>query len=371
MSDTSDDASRSRPSGLSRSIDALFDDEETAAAQVVWEEPSPDQPHAAEEGDPEAFRVALDAFLSADPMERDGLGRDLRAEAVPLRDENRVDALADGVERLALEAGGPPDQAALAMARHLLSPGVTSRIVARLGAAREEHRREELVRVCTLVGHEMAVAISDALSDTKDRRARRTFLDAMQAMGPDAMPVLETMMEDGRWYVVRNAVSVLGELDEPRSVEYITTSLAHTHPKVRREALLALAKVGGSDAGMLVQGMLQDPDAEVRLAAVMAAGELKVERALKPLLEILEEEDDEDVVIGVLRALGRLGDPGAVPTIEKYAVGSFFSRPPAEVRIAAYRALNGIGTPRAMGLLEEAMDDKDPQVRIALRRLRE
>jgi len=371
MSDTRDDASQPRPSGLSRSIDALFEDEETAAAQVVWEEPPSDVSQAAAEVDPDAFRAALDAFLSADPMEREGLGRDLRARAMPLRDENRVASLADGVERLALETGEPPDEAALAMARHLLTPGVTSRIVARLGAAREEHRREELVRVCTVVGHEMAVAISDALSDTTDRRARRTYLDAMEAMGPDAMPVLETMMEDGRWYVVRNAVSILGELDEPRSVEYITSSLAHTHPKVRREALLALAKVGGSDAGMLVQGMLQDPDSEVRLAAAMAAGELKVERALKPLLEILEEEDDQDVVLALLRALGRLGDPGAVPVIEKYAVGSFFSRPPAEVRIVAYRALRGIGTPRAMGLLEEAMDDKDPEVRVALRRLRE
>jgi HEAT repeat protein len=115
--------------------------------------------------------------------------------------------------------------------------------------------------------------------------------------------------------------------------------------------------------------MIEDPDADVRLAAAMAAGELKVERALRPLLALLEQENDSDVMAGVLRALGQLGDPGAVNAIEKRAVGSFFSRPPADVRIAAYRALHNIGTPHAKSLLMQAADDKDPAVKGAVRQL--
>ena len=49
--------------------------------------------------------------------------------------------------------------------------------------------------------------------------------------------------------------------------------------------------------------------------------------------------------------------------IEKRAVVSFFSRPPVEVRIVAYRALFNIGTPHARKLVEEAADDKDPEVK--------
>ena len=132
---------------------------------------------------------------------------------------------------------------------------------------------------------------------------------------------------------------------------------------------MSLAKVGGEDAGMLVYGMIEDPDPDVRLAAAMAAGALKVERALRPLLALLDGESDPDVVVGVLRALGQLGDPGAVNAIEKRAVGSFFSRPPADVRIAAYRALHNIGTPHAKSLLVQAADDKDPAVKGAVRQL--
>jgi HEAT repeat protein len=138
---------------------------------------------------------------------------------------------------------------------------------------------------------------------------------------------------------------------------------------VRREALLVLAKLGAQEAGPLIIGMLDDPDADVRVAAVMAAGELKLERALKPLLARLETKGDPDLQLAVLRALGQIGDPGAVNAIEKHAVGSFFSKPPTEVRIAAYRALHHIGTPRAKKLLGQAAGDKDPEVQAEVREL--
>jgi len=164
-------------------------------------------------------------------------------------------------------------------------------------------------------------------------------------------------------------VSVLGQAGGERAVELLVSTLAHADGRVRREAILALAKVGGEDAGILAYGMLEDPDPEVRLAATMAAGTLKVERSLKPLLSLLEEETDHDVVVGVLGALGKLGDPGAVPTIEKKTGGALLSRQPTHIRIAAYRALGAIRTPHAKSLLVRAADDKDADVKEAVREL--
>lgn len=357
---SSDD--RSELKGIARSVDALFKSPDGEGSPSP---PSDGQPGAA--GQPVGpFAEAVAAFLQVPTGDR---AEKVRTEATELREAVQLDPLADGVERLALEAGNPPDEAVLELARQILSPGVASRIAARLGATRDEDRRTELNRVARRLGHEMAMAISDALTATTDRSARRAFVDAMVAMGPAAMAVVEEMVEDGRWFVVRNAVAILGEAGGERAVELITASLAHTDPRVRREALLSLAKVGGDDAGMLVYGMIEDPDADVRQAAAMAAGALKVERALKPLLALLEDEEDEDVRIGILHALGQLGDPGAVQSIEKHAVNSFFSRNPTDERIAAYRALCRIGTPHAMKVLEEATEDKDPEVRREVRAL--
>jgi hypothetical protein len=326
--------------------------------EMVWEEVKEVRAPVGP-ADPEALAEAIDLFLKSDPLDRVGQGRTLREAAVAHRESNALEPLAIAVERLALEGGDPPDEACIVMAQKLVSAGAASRVVAKLGAARDEKRRAELMLVCKRVGHEMALAVADALSDTTDRFARRTFLECMVFMGQAGMAVVEEMAEDSRWFVVRNALAILGEVGGERAVERITATLAHSDPRVRREALLALAKVG-----------LEDPDPDVRLAAAMAAGALKVERALRPLLAILENEDDPDVIVGILRALGQLGDPGAVQLIEKRAVGSFFSRPPADVRIAAYRALQNIGTPHAMSLLEAAVDDKDPEVRGAVRQLK-
>lgn len=363
----SDPHGRKVPSGgLARSIDALF---RSPGEEVVWEEVEDTPDERRRTADPEAFRGALEAFVTSDPLDRDGLAQELRAQSLPLRDRAGLDTLADGVERLALAPTDPPDPALPAMARQLVTPGVASRIAARLGAATDEERRDRLMQVCTVVGHEMALALSDALTEATDREARRTFIRAMAALDDEAMPILEEMMESGRAFQVRNAVAVLGELGGERALELVTPSLAHPDAAVRREAVRSLARLGGEDAGMLVYGLIEDPDPGVRLAAATAAGRLRVERALRPLLTLLEEEDDPPVLVAVLGALGRLGDPGAVPSIEKRAVSSFFSRPSNEVRIAAYRALHAIGTPHARGLLEQAREDKDPQVRTFVRKL--
>ena len=65
----------------------------------------------------------------------------------------------------------------------------------------------------------------------------------------------------------------------------------------------------------------------------------------------------------MIRALGLLGDPSAVIPLEKHAVPGLFSRTPQVVRVAAYRALSSIGTPHAMALLRDALEDRDPEVR--------
>ena len=215
----------------------------------------------------------------------------------------------------------------------------------------------------------MAPAIAEALSETEDRVARRAYIDAMVALGDSGMKIVAEMVEDSRWFVVRNAVGILGEIGGADAVAHLTTTLASDDARVRKETVLALARIGGDDPSMLVVGKLGDQDADVRAAACRAIGVLKVDRALKPLVELLKTEKDNEVVEQVLLALGQLGDPGSVKAIEKKATGGRFSRTPLDVRVAAYKALFTIGTPHAKALLEKASEDSDPTVREAVGRI--
>ncbi len=156
---------------------------------MVWEDVV--RAPSAEDADPDALCAAVDHFLEADPLHREGLGHAVRDAAASLREANSLDVLADAVERLARAGGDEPDEAGVAMARALLTPGVASRLVARLGQAREEERHADMVGICARLGRDMALALADALSDTTDRFARRAYLDAMVAMGADGVSVVE------------------------------------------------------------------------------------------------------------------------------------------------------------------------------------
>jgi len=336
-----------------------------ASEDVVWSEaPTPLEINA------EALEQEVEGFLEAPDGDKEGHADRIREIGQGLRESNRFDPLVLAVERLVLAAGDPPDPEALALAESLLSPAVTSRIVALLGAEKDQDRRARLQTVCVRLGHEMAVALSDALAETTDRSVRHACIEAMAAMGPSVMPMIDSMLEDDRWFVVRNAVALLAEVGGDRALEHVLGTLANSDGRVRREALQALATLGGDDAGQLAYGMLEDPDAGVRIAAAVTCGELKVERALKPLLQMLEDEkSDSDALVAILGALGQLADPGAVIPIEKLAVPTLFWKPRIDVRIAAYRALNRIGTPRARRLLNKAADDKNPKIKSLVREM--
>lgn len=312
-----------------------------------------------------ALDVAVDAYLAGD---RDRAG-EIERLADEMLENREMEPIARSVSRLALAAGDPPDLSVLDVARSLMSPVVLARLASSGGAERDEKRREEHRQLCRTIGDDMARAIRNDLADSTDRLARRNHCETLVEMGEPGRRIIEEMAQDENRFLVRNAVAILGEVGGDRAVELVTSALANPDARVRREALRSLAKLGDEQAGPLVVGMLEDSDSDVRLAAAVAAGELHVERALRPLVAMLDACSDPDECLPILRALGQIGDPGAVNSIERHAVRSFFSKPRADVRIAAYRALSQIGTPHARRLLNQAVRDKDPEVKASVEEL--
>lgn len=364
--------------GMARSIQALFHPGESGFEAAVAPSASPSLSRRSEprqeEGEsgpvlPPDLQGKVEAFFSTSGPEKEQLGRDVLAEAARMKDARNLTGIADLLEVLAEVRGDASDPHALDLARQIISPGTASHIVARLGAVRNQEGRERLVRITSGLGREMARSLADALGEARDRYQRRSFLEALSAQGDLAVEVAREMVEDPRWFVVRNGVSLMGEVGGDDVISHLTGPLANQDPRVRRETVLALAKLGGADAEQLLLGMLGDSEPEVRAMACRGVGVLRVEKALRPLMRILDEDSNEDVQVECLQALGKLGDPGAVPLIEKRALGGLFSRPSKEIRVAAYRALAGIGTPHARSLLEKAANDSDAGIRTVVQGL--
>jgi hypothetical protein len=341
-----------------------------AGDELLWDletvEPTPEAPAPpAPPPDPDELERAVDRFLAGAP----GAGDEVRSVAEELQDRLALDPLANAVERLIREAGDPPDPTLVDMASAIIHPAVASRIVQRIGHERDDVAKAQYTVLCQRLGEVMAKSFRGALTGATEREARRAYYDILIAMGDTSRPIIEEMVEDENTLLVRSGVAILGEMGGDDALPLVTSALAHPDARVRREGLLALAKLGNDESGALVVGLLGDSEHDVRVAAATAAGALKVERALRPLLELLEAEGDGDGAVPLIDALGELGDPGAVPAIEKHAVKSLFSKPRTEVRVAAYRALHEIGTPHARDLVQKALSDKEPAVRAAVRHI--
>ena len=315
----------------------------------------------------QALNEAISEYLQAAFADQDHAANAVRAAVDAAHSVRALDAIASNVDIMLLQAAG--DSAVENLASELADADVSARMVIALGRVRDEEQREERIRAYTGLGAAFAKAIADVLTETEDRLGRKTYIAALGAFGDIGAQAVGGMIQDDRWFVVRNGVAVLGVVGEASAVEALTETLAHEHPGVRRETVLSLARIGGENAGLLVSSMLGDSDPEVRSAAARAVSTLKVEKAYKTLMEILKKGDEESVTEEVLRALGALGDASAVPAIAKQVSGSFLSRPPTGVRIAGLTALAAIGTPHAVSLVEKARKDTDQEVKAAAEQL--
>jgi HEAT repeat protein len=243
---------------------------------------------------------------------------------------------------------------------------VVEELVQRLGKARSEEERTGLRSTLLHVGADTVTPLVRELVAATDVSARRAYRDALVALDHVGVPLLEDMVGDERWFVVRNMVGILGEIRSADAIEHFRRTIEHSDARVRRETVLALSKVGGEEAVPLLAKGLNDTETALRCAAALGLGLTKLSVAVGPLLNRLPQESDGEVEVEIVRALGRVGDPRAVPVLaERASGGGFFSRVPAPLRVEATRALGEIGGDAARAVLQRLLRERNAEVREA------
>lgn len=154
------------------------------------------------------------------------------------------------------------------------------------------------------------------------------------------------------------AAEALGVLREPAAVPALISALTgDRYSGVRWKAAEALARIGPPAVGPLIQALgHQDDDA--RWKAAIALGEIGDPRAIAPLLALLED-DDRFVQSRAAYALAQFGTLSLPSTV------AAMKNPSPHVRRGAALALGRIGDPGAIPPLLSAMCDRDESVRAA------
>ncbi len=321
----------------------------------------------------EPLAEAVEAYILAGPGGSGEAGSALDRAIESARHEPRSPHIADAVESLLRYSAR--EEGALDRARALVSPGVAALLVARLCELQDGGRRSSLLQHLPELGSEIREATLDALRNPPAQGlpsggARNALVRLLGTLARNEPGLLEGLVKDPDWRVVGAVIAITSERGGDAAVQILTLALTHDHPRVRRRALVALRKLGGSEAGELALSSITDHDRSVRAEAARTVGHLNVERAPKALLERLSTEDHPDVLLASIDALGELRDPSAVMELERWTEHRTTGERDFELRSAALRALHRIGSLRALHILEEASRDGDPRVQALVEGLR-
>ncbi len=144
---------------------------------------------------------------------------------------------------------------------------------------------------------------------SKDNRDRHDAQWVLAALGRDhpgtIVPILVDLLKDKRRETRLNAVKALGAIGNESAisvlVEVVNSGSAkwekdREDPEIRGLAVEALGKIGGTAVEQLVE-IVENKGSSMRVDAMQALEQLGDERAVKPLLEVLNEQANREVAV--------------------------------------------------------------------------
>ena len=163
----------------------------------------------------------------------------------------------------------------------------------------------------------------------------------------------------------------------------VLSALGHVGRKTQKQALFEVSRAGDDFAIPLLAGVIaENPDVSesfpqlketlfskildgpevlldllsktkappIKAFLVEATGEIRFEKAVPILLDILTNEEDEKIIESAITALGMIGDPSAVSAVSEYLYSSNW-----EIVIAAVSTLGALATPGAIQKLGDRL----------------
>jgi len=205
------------------------------------------------------------ASLVADPSIVTGILRRSRGLFIDLESRGCIQTLADAVARYAIIANGSEgttDEVAFIVQR-FLAERITPEFVRRNAIQQNPEAAHSLAQILTALGNEGADLLVATLQSESERTVRRQLLDVIKDSVGSLSSGLVAHLGNPNWYVVRNVLSMLG-YGGPGNEDSIAGCLAHEDPRVLREAFLALARIGSTDALSITIRSLQDETRIIR-----------------------------------------------------------------------------------------------------------
>jgi HEAT repeat protein len=132
------------------------------------------------------------------------------------------------------------------------------------------------------------------LGELKSIHARKLVIDALTYLGPKDIVLLASGLNDERWYVVRNIIYILRKIADKRAVDFLLKTVKHGDIRVKKEVIRALGELGGPGVIVALRDSLDDPEVQVRIAALKALGNVGSEASKRIILDRINDKKFKD-----------------------------------------------------------------------------
>jgi HEAT repeat protein len=210
------------------------------------------------------------------------------------------------------------------------------------------------------------------LGEEGELSRRRHIFDLLASLGSAVVPASIGLLEDQRWYMIRNILSLLRRVGEGLSLEVLQKGLAHEDSRVRIEAVKCMPELGAEVTPAMVEEVLADQDSRVAEMAIGVFGSARIAAAVQPMVELLKKPDrlgrQRRLRLRALQALGEFGDAKILNQIAPF-FRSWFAPVSVEERHAAYQSLRLYPEADRRSWLKKGRWSLDPEIREICRAL--
>ncbi len=235
--------------------------------------------------------------------------------------------------------------------------------------------RREAESVLVAFGERSVKPLLSALAEESDLLVRKSIVDIVAQIGRPAVPAILDNLNDSRWYMVRNMITIIGSLGVPDLATRVAAVLSHPDLRVKKEAIKALAKLPHPAAAAALADLCFFPEETVALTATAALSAKREpeavsalhrravqKRFLYPRYRLAHEAIDSLRAIGTdeaLTALELVFKARALWQTERFRA----------MKVHALRSIAKIPSERAREILKNALDSSEKYIGAEAKRL--
>ncbi len=243
--------------------------------------------------------------------------------------------------------------------KSFLAPEALQHLAARAGGATEAERAA--VQQILLHGGGAAIdALLNALVDAPEASTRRILFNVVLPFGRALIPYAVKKLDSDLWYVIRQMVSLLGEIGEAESVEHLKAAYGNPDIRVKKEVLKNLARIRSKESLDVLVKALGEENMPLVTQAIVSIGMLRDPAAIDTVGNIALKggafSENQEPRKAAIRALRLIGGQTAVPYLAKILSKKAWLGKKAndDIRCLAAGALGEIGGAEAYAAVEKA-----------------